>query len=61
MSKVFGKSPAVDIDALLGELTPFVGMSLAALQAEQSGQPCGWLGKDDAGRLAMGVVVSHGG
>ncbi|MED5609067.1 hypothetical protein VV867_15335 [Pseudomonas sp. JH-2] len=45
----------------LGELAPFVGMSLAALQAEQSGEPCGWLGKDDAGRLAMGVVVSHGG
>lgn len=45
----------------LGELAPFVGMSLAALQAEQSGQPCGWLGKDDAGRLAMGVVTSHGG
>lgn len=45
----------------LGELTPFVGMSLAALQAEQSSKPCGWLGKDDTGRLAMGVVVSHGG
>lgn len=45
----------------LGELAPFVGMSLAALQTEQSSKPCGWLGKDDTGRLAMGVVVSHGG
>lgn len=44
----------------LGELAPFVGMSLAALQVETSGEPCGWLGKDEAGRLAMGVVVSHG-
>lgn len=44
----------------LGELAPFVGMSLAALQATESSKPCGWLGKDEAGRLAMGVVVSHG-
>ena len=33
---------------------------LAALQATESSKPCGWLGKDEAGRLAMGVVVSHG-
>jgi hypothetical protein len=45
----------------LGELSPFVGMSLAAMQAAGSGQACGWLGKDGAGRLAMGVVKSHGG
>ncbi|MCO7517965.1 hypothetical protein NJF44_24575 [Pseudomonas guariconensis] len=45
----------------LGELAPFVGMSLAAIQAEHSSEPCGWLGKDGEGRLAMGVVVSHGG
>ena len=45
----------------LGELAPFVGMSLAAVQVAESGKPCGWLGKDETGRLAMGVVVSHGG
>ncbi|MCP1649744.1 hypothetical protein [Pseudomonas nitroreducens] len=56
-----GQHQLAEFWGALGELTPFVGMSLAALQAEQSGQPCGWLGKDDAGRLAMGVVVSHGG
>lgn len=44
----------------LGELAPFVGMSLAAAQVAESLTPCGWVGKDDTGRMAMGVVVPHG-
>ncbi|MCY1371235.1 hypothetical protein D9M69_583690 [compost metagenome] len=44
----------------LAELTPFVGMSLALLQAGESGEPCGWLGEDGNKRLAMGVAVPHG-
>ncbi|MFV3331193.1 type VI secretion system contractile sheath large subunit [Pseudomonas sp. NY15437] len=52
--------PLADYWGALGELAPFVGMSLAAFQTAESGNACGWLGKDEAGRLAMGVVVSHG-
>lgn len=43
----------------LGQLAPFVGMSLALLQAGHSAQPCGWLSQEETGRLAVGVAVPH--
>lgn len=43
----------------LGGLAPFVGMSLALLQAQESSQPCGWLCTQGERGMAMGVVV-HG-
>lgn len=45
---------------LLGNLAPFIGMSLALLQAKVAAQPCGWLSQDAEERLAIGVVVPHG-
>ncbi len=44
----------------LGELAPFVGMSLSLLQTQESGQPCGWLCAEGEQRMAMGVAVTHG-
>jgi hypothetical protein len=44
----------------LGELAPFIGMSLALLQAGHSRQACGWLGQDAEQRLAIGVAMPHG-
>lgn len=44
----------------LGELAPFIGMSLALLQAGLSRQACGWLGRDAEQRLAIGVAMPHG-
>ena len=43
----------------LGPLAPFVGMSLASLQVQESSQPCGWLCAQGERGMAMGVVV-HG-
>ncbi|WP_238786037.1 hypothetical protein [Pseudomonas sp. S35] len=45
---------------VLADLTPFIGMSLALLQAGEAGQPCGWLSQDGTKRLAMGVAMPYG-
>ncbi len=45
---------------VLADLAPFIGMSLALLQAGEAGQPCGWLSQDGNKRLAIGVAVPHG-
>jgi hypothetical protein len=45
---------------VLGQLAPFIGMSLALLQAGGAGQPCGWLSQDGNDRLAIGMAVPHG-
>lgn len=45
---------------VLGDLAPFIGMSLALLQAGAAGQPCGWLSQDANKRLAIGVAVPYG-
>ncbi|NWD27312.1 hypothetical protein HX864_28840 [Pseudomonas yamanorum] len=45
---------------VLADLAPFIGMSLALLQAGQTRQPCGWLSQDGNKRLAIGVAVPHG-
>lgn len=42
----------------LGALAPFIGMSLALLQA-QTGQPCGWLAEDGEQRLTIGMAVPY--
>lgn len=44
----------------LGHLAPFIGMSLALLQAQETGQPCGWLSQATDQRIAMGVATAHG-
>lgn len=44
----------------LAHLAPFIGMSLALLQAKEAGQPCGWLSQDADKRLAIGVAQPHG-
>ena len=44
----------------LGNLAPFIGMSLALLQAKEAGQPCGWLSQDADKRLAIGVAKPYG-
>ncbi|MNE30684.1 hypothetical protein D3C80_1242160 [compost metagenome] len=44
----------------LGQLAPFVGMSLALLHAQEAGQSCGWLCRDGDKRLTIGVAVPHG-
>lgn len=44
----------------LAQLAPFIGMSLALLQAGGAGQPCGWLSQDADKRLAIGMAVPHG-
>lgn len=43
----------------LGELAPFVGMSLAVLRTQESGQACGWLCAEGERGMAMGVVVAN--
>lgn len=43
-----------------GHLAPFIGMSLALLQAQAAGQPCGWLSQATDHRLAMGVATAYG-
>lgn len=45
---------------VLAHLAPFIGMSLALLQAGAAGQPCGWLSQDGNQRLAIGVAVPYG-
>ncbi|HEF4762994.1 TPA: hypothetical protein SAN82_005471 [Pseudomonas putida] len=45
---------------VLAQLAPFIGMSLALLQAREAGQPCGWLSQDGNKRLAIGMAVPHG-
>ncbi len=45
---------------VLAQLAPFIGMSLALLQAKEAGQPCGWLSQDGNDRLAIGMAVPHG-
>lgn len=45
---------------VLAHLAPFIGMSLALLQAGEARQPCGWLSQDGDKRLAIGVAVPHG-
>ena len=45
---------------VLGNLAPFIGMSLALLQAQEAGQACGWLGRDAEKRVAIGVAVPYG-
>ncbi|GKQ48524.1 hypothetical protein PSTH2693_25230 [Pseudomonas syringae pv. theae] len=45
---------------VLAHLAPFIGMSLALLQAGEAGQPCGWLSQDADKRLAIGMAVPHG-
>jgi hypothetical protein len=44
----------------LAQLAPFIGMSLALLQAKEAGQPCGWLSQDADKRLAIGVAKPYG-
>lgn len=44
---------------LLAHIAPFIGMSLALLQAGKAGQPCGWLSQDGHKRLGIGVAVPH--
>jgi hypothetical protein len=44
----------------LGQLAPFIGISLALLQAGKSRQPCGWLSQDGNKRMAIGMAVPHG-
>lgn len=44
----------------LAHIAPFIGMSLALLQAGKAGQPCGWLSQDGNKRLAIGMAVPHG-
>lgn len=44
---------------VLAHLAPFIGMSLAVLQAGQSGQGCGWLSQDAAGKFAIGVAMPY--
>ena len=44
----------------LAQMAPFIGMSLALLQAGEAGQPCGWLSQDGDQRLAIGMAVPHG-
>lgn len=43
----------------LAHIAPFIGMSLALLQAGKAGQPCGWLSQDGNKRLAIGMAVPH--
>ncbi|MGO4004355.1 hypothetical protein ABVN23_25140 [Pseudomonas fluorescens] len=43
----------------LGAIAPFIGMSLALLQTQESGQPCGWLSGDGEQRMAIGVAAPH--
>ncbi|WP_300630333.1 hypothetical protein [Pseudomonas sp.] len=45
---------------VLAHLAPFIGMSLALLQAGKAGQPCGWLSQDGNKRLAIGMAVPYG-
>nr|WP_180203446.1 hypothetical protein [Pseudomonas sp. SbOxS1]NYU03113.1 hypothetical protein [Pseudomonas sp. SbOxS1] len=45
---------------VLAQLAPFIGMSLALLQASEARQPCGWLSQDGNNRLAIGMAVPHG-
>jgi len=45
---------------VLAQLGPFIGMSLALLQAGEAGQPCGWLSQDGNNRMAIGMAVPHG-
>lgn len=45
---------------MLGQIAPFIGMSLALLQAGMSRQPCGWLSQDGEKRMAIGMAVPHG-
>ncbi|AMB88188.1 hypothetical protein AWM79_01385 [Pseudomonas agarici] len=45
---------------VLAHLAPFIGMSLALLQAGTAGQPCGWLSQDGNKRLEIGVAVPYG-
>lgn len=44
----------------LAQMAPFIGMSLALLQAGEAGQPCGWLSSDADKRLAIGMAVPYG-
>jgi hypothetical protein len=44
----------------LAHLGPFIGMSLALLQAAHAGQGCGWISKDTTGKFAMGVAMPYG-
>jgi hypothetical protein len=46
---------------VLAQLAPFIGMSLALLQAGETRQPCGWLSQDGNNQLAIGMAVPHGG
>lgn len=45
---------------VLAQMAPFIGMSLALLQAGEAGEPCGWLSQDGDKRLAIGMAVPHG-
>lgn len=45
---------------VLGDLAPFIGMSMALLHSSGTGEPCGWLSCDGERRLAMGVAVPYG-
>lgn len=45
---------------VLAHIAPFIGMSLALLQAGKTRQPCGWLSGDGEKRLAIGMAVPHG-
>lgn len=44
----------------LGGLAPFIGMSLALLQAGESRQACGWLSQCDEQQPAIGMAVPYG-
>lgn len=45
---------------VLGDLAPFIGMSMALLHSTGTGEPCGWLSGDGERRLTMGVAVPYG-
>ncbi|BAN45902.1 hypothetical protein [Metapseudomonas resinovorans] len=44
----------------LGDLAPFIGMSMALLHSAGTGEPCGWLSGDGEDRLTMGMAVPYG-
>ncbi|MCY1438226.1 hypothetical protein D9M71_544180 [compost metagenome] len=51
------------LEAHWGELeglAPLIGMSLALLHSASSGQPCGWMSRDEEQRLAIGMAVPNG-
>lgn len=44
----------------VGHMQPLIVISLAAIQARQQQQPCGWIAADPQHTLALGIVKPHG-